>query len=228
MTEKGTYPNPAAVAASKNVVFIVGHLGARGWDTTHGTKEITKGKEKVKVCKIYASLTCDEHVAIGKQKASDFFGDKVFATPTHIFCDPSGKELSRRPGAINAPDLVKEIDAAVAKVPGTRVSKDEYDTAMVSMNQAQACVKKDDIKKAIEAFQKVAKSPNDRLRELGEKELKALDESGNARCEAAERLLESSEEQGKKELEKIAKEYPPLACAKRAQEILKLMAEKGR
>jgi hypothetical protein len=209
-------------------VFIVGHLGAKSWDTNHGSKEILKGKEKVKVCKLYNSITCDDHVAIGKEKAADFFGDKVFPTPTHIFCEPSGKELSRRPGSITAPELVKEVDAAVAKVTGPRMSKEEYDSAMASIQQGQGFVKKDEIKKAIEAFTKISRNPNEKVRALGEQELKNLDEAGTARFDAAVQLLESSEEQGKKELQKIAKEYPPLSCAKKAEEILKLMAEKGR
>lgn len=228
MTEKGTYPNAAAVAASKNAVFIVGHLGAKSWETNHGSKEIKKGSDKVKVCRIYGSITCDDHVTIGKEKASDFFGDKVFATPTHIYCEPSGKEMTRRPGVISAADLVKDVDAAVAKVPGPRMSKEEYDTAMSSIKQGQDLVKKDEIKKAIEAFTKVSKNPNEKVRALGDQELKSLDESGTARFDAAVQLLESSEEQGKKELQKIAKEYPPLSCAKKAEEILKLMADKGR
>jgi len=228
MTEKGTYPNAAAVAASKNVVFIVGHLGAKNWDTNHGSKEIKKGAEKVKVCKIYSSITCDDHVTIGKEKAGDFFGDKVFATPTHIFCEPSGKEMTRRAGAITAPELVKEVEAAVAKITGPKMSKEEYDTALSSIKQGQDLVKKDEIKKAIEAFTKLSKSPNEKVHALGEQELKSLDESGTARFDAAVLLLESNEEQGKKELVKIAKEYPPLACAKKAEEVLKLMAEKGR
>ncbi|HTF56268.1 MAG TPA: hypothetical protein VK661_03295 [Planctomycetota bacterium] len=209
-------------------MFIVGHLGAKSWTTNHGSKEITRGKEKVKVCKIYNSITCDDHVTIGKEKASDFFGDKVFATPTHIFCEPSGKEISRRPGVINAADLVKEVDAAVAQVPGPRMSKDEYDTTLTSIQQGRDFVKKDEIKKAIDAFTKISKNANEKIHALGEQELKSLEDSGTARVEAAERLLESNEEQGKKELQKIAKEYPPLSCAKRAEEVLKLMAEKGR
>ena len=65
---------------------------------------------------------------------------------------------------------------------------------------------------------------------MGKKELDALSAGGDARYNTALQTLETAngEEQAKKELKKIADEYAPLPCSKKAAEILKLMAEKGR
>ena len=231
--ERTAYPNPAVVAASRNLVCIVGHAGTgakNSWDTNHGSKEIKQGTEKIKVCKLYNSLVCSDHVEIFKDRVPAIFGDKVFPTPTHVYYSPAGEELSRVAGAITPQALAKDMNDAVAKVSGNHISKDEYDAAKKELAGGAALVKKDEIKKAIELFTKMTKHKNEMLRPLGQKELDSLESSGHGRVQAALQLMESQggEEQAKKELKKVADEYPPLPCAKEAAEVLRLMAEKGR
>jgi hypothetical protein len=119
---------------------------------------------------------------------------------------------------------------ALAKVPGLHVAKDEYDGAKAQVVNGANLVKKDEIKKAIEVFTKLTKHANEMLRPLGTKELEALEMSGSARVEAAIQTMAqpNGEEAAKKELKKVADEYPPLNCSKKAAEVLKMMAEKGR
>ena len=226
--EKSVYPNPAAVAATKFAVCFVAHGGAKSWDTTHGMKEIKQGAEKVKVCKIYPNIVCTDHVDAFKERAAAVFGDKVFATPHYIYYTPAGEELFRNFGVVTPQQFQKDHENALAKVEGTHVSKEEYDAAMGTIREAKALVKKDEIKKAIALFQKISKGKNVRLQPVGENELNGLEASGDARVEAAVQTLGTSEEQGKKELKKVADEYPPLPCSKKAAEVLRLMAEKGR
>ncbi|HZN62046.1 MAG TPA: hypothetical protein VFC90_06540 [Planctomycetota bacterium] len=231
--ERSAYPNPAVVTASKNLVNVVAHAGTgarNSWDTNHGTKEIKQGTEKVKVCRLYNSLVCSDHVEIFKERLPVVYGDKTFPTPFHIYYSPAGEELFRSEGAVTAQQLAKEMTDALAKVPGNHISKDEYDGAKKELSGGAALVKKDEIKKAIELFTKMTKHKNEMLRPMGQKELDALEASGHARVQAALQTLENQggEEPAKKELKKVADEYPPLPCAKEAAEILRLMAEKGR
>src|SRR5688572_30017790 len=65
--EKTAYPNAAVTAAAKNMVCVVGHGGAKDFPTKHGDKEIKVGGEKVRVCKIYAGITCNDHVEAFKE-----------------------------------------------------------------------------------------------------------------------------------------------------------------
>ena len=232
--ERTAYPNPAVVAASKNLVCVVAHAGTgakNSWDTSHGMKEIKQGTEKVKVCKIYgASLVCSDHVEIFKERVPAVYGDKTFPTPFHIYYSPAGEELSRVEGAVTPQKLAEDMAAALARVTGNHVGKDDYEATKAQVSTAKAHVKKDEIKKAIELFTKITKHKNEMLRPVGQKELDALESSGHARVQTALQTLETNngEEAAKKELKKVAEEYVPLPCAKEAAEILRLMAEKGR
>jgi hypothetical protein len=226
--EKGTYPNPAVVTASKNFVCVVGHAGAKVWETNHGSREIKQGTDKVKVCKLYSGITCADHVEIFKERAHPVFKNKTFETPHHLYFTPNGEEMKRNFGVFSPQDMVKEFNDILAKVPGTHISKDDYEGARTQVNQGAAHVKKDEIKKAIAVFTALTKHKNEMLRPMGQRELDALEASGGARVEAAIQTMGSNEEEGKKELKKVAEEYVPLACAKKAEEVLRLMAEKGR
>ena len=204
----------------------MGHLGARDWTTTHGMKEIKKGKDKYKVCKIYNTITCDDHVETGKTKWNDFFGEKKVPLPQHIFVDASGKELSRKAGSMTAQDLVKEINDAVAKIAGPKIPKGDYDVARSTIRDADDLVKKDEIKRAIAAFTKVTKSAHPNLAKLGDDSLKNLQSAGDARVEAAIQQMSTNVEEATKVLKKVAEEYKPLECATKAADILKAMADK--
>ena len=216
------------IAASKNLVLVVGHAGAKVWDTTHGSREIKKGTEKFKVCKIYEGIVCEDHVEVFKDRTPPLFKNATFNMPHHLYFSPAGEELFRNWGS--QVELLKDFETALAKVPGTHVAKGDYDAAKGQVAQGAALVKKDEIKKAIDVFTKLTNHKNELLRPLGTKELEALEASGNARYEAALQQMETQngEEQAKKELKKLADEYSPFPCSKKAAEVLKLMAEKGR
>ena len=210
---------------------MVGHAGTgrqNSWDTNHGSREVKQGTEKIKMCKIYTGIVCADHVEIFKDRTPPLFKNQTFAMPHHVYCTPAGEELFRNAGAKTAADLVTDFNSALTKVGGLHVSKDEYDSAKKVVANGASLVKKDEIKKAIEVFTKLSQHANELLRPMGKKELDALEASGSARVDAAMETLKSSEEQGKKELKKVADEYGPLPCAKKAAEVLKLMAEKGR
>lgn len=228
--ERSAYPNPAVVTASKNMVCLVGHGGARDFATNHGSKDVKVGTEKVRMCKIYSGIQCADHVEIFKERAHPVFKNQVFATPHHLYYTPSGEEIVRNFGTKTPQELAKDFADALAKVPGPHVGKDDYDGAKTHVNQGLDLVKKDEIKKAIAVFTTLTKHKNEQLRPMGTRELDALQASGDARVQSALQTLESTngEEKAKKELKKVADEYAPLPCAKKAEEILRLMAEKGR
>src|SRR5262245_38152540 len=228
--EKSAYPNAEVIAVAKNMVCLVGHGGAKDFPTTHGTKEVKVVSEKVNVCKIYAGISCSDHVDVFKERVPPLFKGQKFPTPHHVYFSPSGEELLRNSGPKEPGELAKEFADMLAKVGGTHVPKDEYDGAKSQIDAGKALAKKDEIKKAIEAFTKVSKHKNERLQALGTKELDALSAAGDMRLQAATQTMESQggEEKAKKELKKIADEYAPFACAEKAKEILRQMKEKGR
>lgn len=204
----------------------MGHLGHKGVKTTHGSKEIKKGKDKVKVCKIYTTITCEEHIEIAQAKWTDFFGEQRVALPQHVFVDAAGKEFTRRAGSMSAQDLAKEITDTSAKIEGDKVPKGDYEAARTAIQDGLEAVKAEEIKKAIAAFTKVTKSPHSRLHPLGEGQLQNLQVSGDARIEAAVQLTGTNLEEAKKTLRKIADDFKPLECATKAAELLKAIEKK--
>src|SRR5260221_14350751 len=86
--ETSTYLDGKMIAASKNFVNVISHR-----ETTHGTREVMAGKDKVTWCKEYWGIECDVHVK-GATAASRFSG--ISGVPCTLFCDPDGNRSEER------------------------------------------------------------------------------------------------------------------------------------
>lgn len=210
-----TYTDPKAIAASKNCVNVVSH-----GDTGHGTREvIVNGREKKTWCKEYWGISCDVHVEGGK--AVGKFMNGSYGTPTTILCDPDGKEISRKPGAIGGGELVKMITEALAKIPGEKILGQDWFPSKKAITDAEEAFGKEDYKKAIELAAKVAKHKLKGVAALAEETQKKIAEKGEALFEEAKGKVESDKPEAKKLLKKIADTFKGLDVAKKAADLLK-------
>lgn len=209
-----TYTDAKVIAMSKNFVNVVAH-GEKG----HKTREVLVGKEKQTWCEEYWGISCDVH-----EKAAQITGKFMkggYGTPTTVICDPDGNELDRNPGAMGAGELVKFMEKNLAKIPGPKVGFAEWSAALKSVAAVDGHLEKDEFKKAVEAWQKLAKSKLKAVQEMAEAAKKKLEERGEALLSEAESKLESAVEEAKALLKKVAEQFKPLDCAKKAADLLK-------
>ncbi|MBI4564797.1 MAG: hypothetical protein HY716_08925 [Planctomycetes bacterium] len=207
--EGKTYKDASIIEASRNAVFIVGH-----WEDKHGNQER---------CRIYSTIRCREHADIARLKFTDFFGQRVFATPHHIWLHPDGQELFRKSGALSADAFKKLMEQAQAKVSGPRISKAEFGKIQKQFDDAENAVTQGEIRKAIETLNRLATHEAAAARRWAAEQLKQLDARGDRDVEYAKSKIEAGVEieESKDLLKKIAEDYRPLECSRKAAEVLK-------
>lgn len=205
------YPDPKLIEASKNVVNVVQHN-----ETAHGEREIPMGKEKVKVCTVYGTIPCSAHT--GNGNAVGKFVNGSFGVPLTIFCDPTGKELFRKTGAMGGGEVAKQMQEALAKVPGEHAPLSAWQQAKKDIAEGDAAFEKGDLKKAVECYGKPAKFRIKALKELSEKSLAPVIAKIEQMLKDA-LALENVEEK-KKALKKIADDFKPLEVAAKAKKEL--------
>jgi hypothetical protein len=202
---ESSYTDPKVIEASKMFVNVVAHR-----ETTHGDREVQLGKDKVKLCKEYYTIPCDVHVK-GNDAVNKFFQGN-FGTPTTVFCDPTGKEISRKPGAMGAGELVKMMQETLGKVTGEKVPLASWKL----VTDADAALEKGEFKKAIDGYTRAGKVK--RLKETADAGLAKVGEKGEALLKEA--LENSDVEAKKKALKKIADDFKPLEVATKAKKEL--------
>jgi hypothetical protein len=207
-----SFTDAKVIEASKNFVNVVAHR-----ETAHGDREVLVGREKQKLCAEYYTIPCSVHVA-GESAVGKFF-QGGFGTPTTVFCDPSGKEISRKVGMMAGGELVKAMQDALSKVPGEKIHLGAWSMKAQLGADVDAALAKGDARKAQDlsakigklgkspAFKDAAKEAQDRIEAAGRKALEAA------------LALEKPEEK-KKALQKIADGYKPLPVADEAKKEL--------
>lgn len=213
MMAESSYRDSKVIATSKHFVNIVAHR-----ETGHGTREVQIGREKQKWCKEYPGIPCDVHV---KGESALRSVKNIEATPTTVFCDPSGAEIDRKVGAMSGSELNKMMEKVLAKVPGEKVPLPMWTGAKKLIVDGDAAFEKGEYKKAIEAYQKVAKLRPKSLKALAEDPLQRVEAKGNELLDDAKGKIDSEKEEARKLLKKISDEFKPFDCAKEAAELLK-------
>jgi hypothetical protein len=206
-----TYTDPKFIELSKNFVNVVAHQ-----ETTHGTHEAVVGKEKVKLCNEYYDIPCDVHTKACS--AINRFFSGTFGTPTTVFTDPSGKEISRVVGGASTGELSKKMNEALAKIDGEKVPLATWSSAKQLSAEAEAAFEKGDIKKAVEDWTKIGKIKGARFRVMSQDGLKKADESGDKALKDA--LALENVEDKKKALKKIVDDYKGCPVATEAKKEL--------
>lgn len=210
-----SFTDARVIELSKSFVNMVAHQ-----ETAHGSREVVIGKEKIKLCNDYYNIPCETHT-----KGWDSLGRFVngtFMTPTTIFADPTGKEISRVVGGLGSSELMKKMNEALGKVNGEKIPLPTWSLVKQLNADAEAAFEKGDVKKAIEGWGKIGKIKGPQFRVMSQDGLKKADEKGDELLKDA-LALENVEEK-KKALRKIADDFkgvPVGAQAKKELDALK-------
>jgi len=206
-----SYTDPKVIELSKSFVNLVAHS-----ETTHGSRDAVAGKEKLKLCNEYYNIPCETHTkacsAIGK------FFNGTFGTPTTVFADPTGKELTRVVGGVGSGELIKKMNEALAKVMGDKVHLAVWSQVNQLNTEAEAAFEKGDLKKAVDNWTKIGKIKGAQFRVISQDGLKKADEKGDEALKAA--LALSDAEEKKKALKKIVDDFKGLPVATQAKKEL--------
>ena len=206
-----TFTDPKVIEASKNFVNIIAHR-----ETGHGDHEVTVGKEKIKLCNEYYDIPCSVHTK-GDAVVGKFFQGGL-GTPSTVFADPSGKEISKVTGSMSAGELVKKMNEALTKVSGEKVHFAQWQAANKFATDSEAFLAKGDIKKAVDAVVKLGKMKGAAFKTLGEEATTKVEDAG--RKALTEALALENVEEKKKALKKIVDDYKPLAVSNEAKKEL--------
>jgi len=87
-----TFTDPKVIEASKNFVNIIAHR-----ETTTATAK-SRREGKIKLCNEYYNIPCSVHTK-GESVVGKFFQGSL-GTPSTVFADPSGKEISKVTGSM--------------------------------------------------------------------------------------------------------------------------------
>jgi hypothetical protein len=206
-----TFTDPKVVEMSKNFVNVIAHS-----ETSHGDHEVLVGREKMKLCNDYYNIPCSTHTkgwsAVGK------FFQGTFGTPSTVFADPTGKELSKHQGGMGSGELIKKMTEAVAQVPGDKAHLALWQAAKKLAADGDAFLAKGEIRKAVEAYGKLSRIKGAAFKTMSDAAAARAAEAGEKALEAA-LALENLEEK-KKALRKIVDDYKPMAVSTKAKKEL--------
>jgi hypothetical protein len=208
---ESTFTDPKVIEASKNFVNIIAHR-----EVTHGEHEVQVGKEKIKLCNEYYDIPCSVHTK-GDSVVGKFFQGSL-GTPSTVFADPSGKEISKVTGSMGAGELLKKMNEALSKVSGEKVPLGQWQAAAKLVADSEAFFTKGDAKKAVEAVAKLGKMKGAAFKTMTEEATAKAEEAGKKALEAA--LAIENVEEKKKALKKVVDDYKPLAVSNEAKKEL--------
>jgi hypothetical protein len=206
-----TFTDPKVIELSKNFVNVIAHR-----ETAHGDHEVMVGKEKIKLCNEYFDIPCSVHTK-GDSVVGKFF-QGTFGTPSTVFADPTGKEISKVQGGLSSGELMKKMNEALTTVPGEKISLTAWQSAHKFIAEGDAFLAKGDAKKAGDAYGKVAKMKGAAFKAMNDEASARLTEAGEKALKEA--LAIENVEEKKKALKKISEDYKPLPVSFEAKKEL--------
>jgi hypothetical protein len=206
-----TFTDPKVVEMSKNFVNLVAHS-----ETSHGEHETLVGREKMKLCNEYYNIPCSTHTKAWSVVGKFFQG--TFGTPSTVFTDPAGKELSKHQGGLSGGELIKKMNEALTQVPGDKAHLAQWQAAKKFAADGEAFLAKGEIKKAVETFGRLAKMKGTPFKAMSDESAAKANEAGEKALKEA--LALENVEDRKKALKKIVDDYKPLAVSTAAKKEL--------
>lgn len=203
------FTDPNVISLSRSFVNIVGVDG-----NSHGDKEV--GKDKTRVCKRFHVMPCDYHVKTFRY-AFKFYQSPIMC-PATVFCDPQGNLLFKADGAMSPGDLVKKMQSALGKISGEKITLPLWKKAHGLLDDGRAALEKGEIKKALEAFRKVAAMKGRSLQTMAADAIAKVAEVGEQRLVDALALADLKER--KRALAKIVEEFKGFDVAAKAKKEL--------
>lgn len=211
--ESSTYTDKKYIEASRMWVNVAGHS-----EKTHEVDAIVGGK-KVTVCASYWNIPCEHHSKCYSEARSKY--DGITGVPATIYADSEGKEIGRAVGGRSASELIKMQKDLLEKIPGDKISADEWNHARKLVADADSAFAKGEWKDSVKGFSMLSKSPKKALKEKGAEGLSKLNEKGRGLIADAKGKIETEKEEAKKILRMVAADFKPLECSKEATAALK-------
>src|SRR6516165_634152 len=197
-----TFTDSKVIELSRNFVNVIAHS-----ETAHGDRDAAVGREKTKLCNEYGSIPCSVHTK-GWSSAVGKFIQGTFMTPTTIFADPKGKEIGKSEGGLNANELLKKMNEALAKVPGDHVPSTQWQAARRLAADSDAWLARGEPRKAADCLVKLGKMKSAPIKSIADEAVERANESGRKALQAA--LALGADEEKKKALKKVIDDYKPL------------------
>jgi hypothetical protein len=206
-----TFTDPKVIELSKSFVNVIAHR-----ETGHGEHEAFVGKEKVKLCNEYYDIPCSVHTT-GESVVGRFF-QGTFGTPSTVFADPTGKEITKVTGMMSTGELIKKMNEVLGKVSGDKIPLGLWQSAHKFIADGDAALAKGDAKKAVEAYGRVGKMKGAAFKSMSDEASARAGEAGEKAL--SEALALENPEDKKKALRKIADDYKPLPVSLEARKQL--------
>lgn len=208
---ESSYTNKNVIEASRNFVNIVAHQ-----ETSHGSTEVLIGREKVKLCNEYHVIPCETHVKTWNAVGKFFQGS--FGTPTTVFAEPGGKEISRKAGSMGAGELAKEMNSVATKWPGDKINYAAWTQAKQMIAAGEASLEKKEYKKAVTAGTTVGKMKGRAFKDMSEEFMKKVVAAGDEALQEALALPEAAAK--KKAVQKIVDDFKGTEVSDKAKKEL--------
>jgi tetratricopeptide (TPR) repeat protein len=213
--ESSTLPDESVIKATTDIVAVASHV-----DNDHKTIDVVENGVKVKRCSIYPNLACEDHVRTSEVGMIYIKGR--FAAPVSIWCDAAGKELFRKHGFRQPEVFQEDLKEALAKVPGTRIPKADYDLQARPFEDGLEALKNGKYKPAAEGLMAAAKGKIEALKKEAEKALNDINRIAADYLNRGRSALEAGKRPRARELlEYAAAEFPALDAGREASELLK-------
>jgi len=210
--EASTYPDKKYIESSRMWVNVAAHS-----EKTHQVDAMIAGK-RVTVCSAYWNIPCEAHSKC--YSASGMF-EGIKGLPTTVYTDADGKEIGRAVGGKSASELIKMQKDLLEKIPGEKISADEWSAAKKLIEDADSDFAKSDWKKAVEGYTRVSKMARKVLKDKGAEGLAKLDEKGKELITEAKGKIETDKEAARKILKMVINDFKGLSCVKEATAALK-------
>jgi hypothetical protein len=196
----GPFADAGVVANSRTFVNVV-------------AMEPSKHGEADGRCKLYRNIPCASHEKIFKH-ATKFWKSPI-QCPALAFLDPAGTLLFKADGLLTTPDLLKKMQSALSKISGEKIPLPQWQKAHQLLADGQTALDKGEVKKALEAFRKVAAMKGKSLQTMAADAIDRVAGIGETRLSEALALADAKDK--KRALAKIADEFKGLDVATRAK-----------
>src|SRR5687767_9940303 len=127
--ESSTYPDKKYIESSRMWVNVACHT-----EKTHAVDAVVNGK-RVTVCSAYWNIPCEAHAKC-YSASGNYPG--ITGLPTTVYTDPEGKELQRVVGGKGSSELIKIQKELLEKIPGEKISVDEWNAAKSLLEQGDS------------------------------------------------------------------------------------------
>ena len=223
--QKEAFRDPVFVKASRDFVCLIANPHMQ-----HGTVEVVEDGEKVRRCRDWPGITCEDHLKAWNDVRKNYADLNTASTgdmklPFQFIIDADGKQIATIVNGtveggfdvIAGPAMAEALKLIVGRF-GKGLSADEYEKLKGKLADAEAAEKAKDRPKALKLCAEIVKANEktslaDRAREIQER----IAKSGDAEIEKAMALAAKDPLGAVAALEQIADDYAGTSAAAHAK-----------